>query len=122
MNTITPVASQFWCVRAAMLLSLWANHANSQVPDIAQTTEVHGGLVIQLDASDTRTAAKLSLTGRYLIHVLDLDAKKVDTAREHLREDGHYGLNRHATKVDFLMRKISRISSWCRTTQFRQQS
>ena len=92
MNTMTPVASQFWCVRAAMLLSLWANHANSQVSDIAQTTEVHGGLVIKLGTSDTRTAAKLSLTGRYLIHVLDLDAKKVDTAREHLREDGHYGL------------------------------
>lgn len=119
---MTPVASQFWCVRAAMLLSLWANHANSQVPDIAQTTEVHGGLVIPLGASDTRTAAKLSLNGRYLIHVLEVDAEKVDIARERLRENGHYGLNRHATKVDLLMRKISRISSWCRTTQFQQQS
>jgi len=122
MNTIGPVASKFWCVGAAMLFSLWANHANSQVLDIAQTSEVHGGVVIQLGASDTRTAAKLSLNGRYLIHVLEVDAEKVDIARERLRKDGHYGLNRHATKVDFPTRTISRTWSLCRTTQFRQQS
>ena len=92
MNTIRPVASKFWCISAAMLLSLWANHANSQVPDIAQTSEVHGGLVIQLGESGTRTAAKLSLNDRYLIHVLEVDAEKVDIARERLRKDGHYGL------------------------------
>ncbi len=47
---------------------------------------------MQLGASETGSAAQLSLTGRYLIHVLDPDEKKVQSARTSLRQHGHYGL------------------------------
>jgi outer membrane protein assembly factor BamB len=48
--------------------------------------------VVQLGASDIRSAAKLSLTGRYLIHVLDPNAAKTKSAQKRLRTEGYYGL------------------------------
>jgi len=53
---------------------------------------LQGGLIVQLGASDTQSAARLSRTGRYLIHVLDPDADKIEAARARLRKDGFYGL------------------------------
>ncbi|MDB4459300.1 PQQ-binding-like beta-propeller repeat protein, partial [bacterium] len=53
---------------------------------------VHGGLVVQLGASDTTTPALLSKTGRYIFHVLDNAPAKVESAREAIRTQGHYGL------------------------------
>ena len=91
MNTKKSVATRFACA-AAMAFSIWVSHANAQNRNLADVAGVHGGLVIQLGASDTQTAAKLSLTGRYLIHVLDPDARTIQTARKQLRKDGHYGL------------------------------
>jgi outer membrane protein assembly factor BamB len=87
-----------------MLSSVCANLANGQNLNPAQVAEVHGGLIIQLGAGGTRAAAELSLTGRYLIHVLDPDAAKVQAARSRLRKDGHYGLTwaEHARDPDRL--------------------
>lgn len=68
MNMKKSIASRFACL-AAMALSIWPNHANGQDSDLAKAAGVHGGLLIQLGAGETQTAAKLSLTGRYLIHV-----------------------------------------------------
>jgi len=69
-----------------------ARRAGGQHFDPAKAAGLQGGLVVQLGAGDTQAAAEMSLTGRYLIHVLDLDADKVQAARSLLREDGHYGL------------------------------
>ena len=91
MNMKKSIASQLACV-AAMAISIWGNHANAQNRNMAEVAGVHGGLVIQLGASETQTASNLSLTGRYLIHVLDPDASKVQSARERFRKNGHYGL------------------------------
>lgn len=54
--------------------------------------ELDGGLVVQLGASDTTLAAGLSLSGHYVIEVLDVDFAKVAAAREALRSNARYGL------------------------------
>ena len=53
---------------------------------------VHGGLVVQLGAGETETAARLSRTGRYVIHVLDTDPSKAKKARKALKTGGVYGI------------------------------
>lgn len=58
----------------------------------ATTTGLHGGLVVQLGASYTTSAANLSHSGRYLIHVMDPDVEQIESARSQLRKDGRYGL------------------------------
>lgn len=64
----------------------------AKVFDPTLAADLQGGLIVQLGAQDTDAAAKLSLTGRYLIHVLDPDAKTTFSAQQRLRDDGHYGL------------------------------
>jgi outer membrane protein assembly factor BamB len=60
--------------------------------DPAELAGLHGGLVVQLGGSDVTAAAELSLTGRYLIHVLDVDDDCVAAAQQQLRGQGYYGL------------------------------
>ena len=79
-------------VGLAVVLVGLIGQVRGQQFDPAKAVGLHGGLVVQLGASDTQAAARLSLTGRYLIHILDPDAAKVDSARSRLRKDGHYGL------------------------------
>lgn len=66
--------------------------SHAATPDPAKLAELHGGLIVQLGAGDTDRAAELSLTGRYLVHVLDPDAKKTESAQQRLRRSGYYGL------------------------------
>lgn len=66
--------------------------SNSPQIDPAEIVDLQGGLIVQLGAADVSAAAQLSLTGRYLIHVLDEDAGKVAAAQERLRDEGAYGL------------------------------
>ncbi|MCP4891292.1 MAG: PQQ-binding-like beta-propeller repeat protein [Planctomycetaceae bacterium] len=58
----------------------------------ADLAGLQGGLIVQLGASDTQAAAELSRTGRYLIHVLDTNAKAVQAAQQNLHQQGRYGL------------------------------
>ncbi len=66
--------------------------ATAQQFDPAKIAKLHGGLIVQLGASETDSAARLSLSGRYLIHLLDSNDAAVQAARVRLREDGQYGL------------------------------
>lgn len=84
--------NQWLSLVLVLVLVLSASRAHGQQSDPAKAAGLQGGLVVQLGASDTRAAAALSLTGRYLIHVLDADADKIQTARTQLRNEGHYGL------------------------------
>ncbi|MCA9137290.1 MAG: PQQ-binding-like beta-propeller repeat protein, partial [Planctomycetales bacterium] len=69
------------------------NVVNSvNVIDPAAVAGLQGGLIVQLGGQETDAAAKLSLTGRYLIHVLDPDQQVTKVAQESLRDDGCYGL------------------------------
>ena len=67
-----------------------ACHGNDESP--TELAGLEGGLIVQLGASDTQSAAKLSRTGRYLIHVLDQDPKTVLAAQQRLHQQGRYGL------------------------------
>ncbi|MFK8113070.1 MAG: PQQ-binding-like beta-propeller repeat protein, partial [Rubripirellula sp.] len=71
---------------------------------LTNLTDLHGGLVVQLGASDVESAAALSKTGRYLIHVLDLDEQKAKQAQSQLHKSGFYGLTwaERQTEVDLL--------------------
>ena len=60
--------------------------------DLSVVAGLHGGLIVQLGARDTTTAAELSLTGRYLIHLIDSSEETIDAAQKALRRDGYYGL------------------------------
>jgi outer membrane protein assembly factor BamB len=64
----------------------------AQRPDPANLAGLHGGLIVQLGARDVTAATELSLTGRYLVHVLDRDAAAVQAAQSQLQKAGHYGL------------------------------
>lgn len=87
-----PIPLRFRTVGVAAICIALAGHAHTQEFDPAKAAGLHGGLVVQLGASDTQAAIDLSLTGRYLIHVLDADAETIHSARARLRKDGHYGL------------------------------
>ena len=77
----------------AMVLSVISlDPVRAEEPNQATAASLHGGLIVQLGARDTASAAGLSLTGRYLIHVMDPDADAIESARSRLRRDGHYGL------------------------------
>ena len=58
----------------------------------AELAGLQGGLIVQLGGRDTSAAAELSRSGRYLIHVLELDGETTRAAQRALRESGHYGL------------------------------
>ncbi|MCA9269445.1 MAG: PQQ-binding-like beta-propeller repeat protein, partial [Planctomycetales bacterium] len=73
-------------------LASGAYQARAEHIDPAKAYGVPGGLVVQLGASEVDAAAELSLTGRYLIHVLERDPKTVESAQASVRRDGRYGL------------------------------
>ena len=58
-------------------------------PDLAG---VRGGLIVQLGGTKIDLAAELSQTGRYIVNVLENDAKEVEGARAKMRAAGFYGL------------------------------
>ena len=69
-----------------------ARAESAELADPAELADLHGGLIVQIGGGDVSAAAKLSLTGRYLIHVLDDDDDQVTTAQRQLRDQGYYGL------------------------------
>lgn len=60
--------------------------------DPASLVGLRGGLVVQLGGSDSVTPAALSRTGRYVVQVVDTDARVVETARKRFHLGGRYGL------------------------------
>jgi len=76
----------------ALVCVAGAGHTHGQQADPAKIAELQGELGVQLGASDTQTAAELSLTGRYLIHVLDADADNGEAAHSQWRNEKLYGL------------------------------
>ena len=76
----------------AILFISQSNRAYAEDFNPAKAAGLHGGLIVQLGATDAKAATQLSLTGRYLIHILDADAEKVQAARTKIRKEGYYGL------------------------------
>lgn len=91
-DRVTSVASAIFVVLAA-LSSATDSAAKAPPPfDPAGAANLQGGLIVQLGGQNTDAAARLSQSGRYLIHVLDPDAQVTQSAQQRLREQGHYGL------------------------------
>ena len=61
---------------------------------------VHGGLVVRIGAAETDDIARLSWTGRYLVHVLDEKPAATEKAQKSLRRNGVYGLAFAETLAD----------------------
>ena len=79
-------------IHAFVFFASLACQIQAQQFDPVKLSELHGGLVVQLGASEMDAATELSRTGRYLIHVLDPDPETVQSAQMHLHKEGHYGL------------------------------
>ncbi|MDV6029913.1 MAG: hypothetical protein F9B45_07355 [Phycisphaera sp. RhM] len=74
-DRVTSVASAIFVVLAA-LSSATDSAAKAPPPfDPAGAANLQGGLIVQLGGQNTDAAARLSQSGRYLIHVLDPDAQ-----------------------------------------------
>lgn len=69
--------------------------------DPAALAGLRGGLVVQLGGSDSATPGTLSQTGRYVIQVLDRDARVIETARKRFYLEGRYGLVTAERVADF---------------------
>ena len=65
---------------------------SSRAADPLSDEGIHGGLVVQLGATDIEEPIRLSLTGRYVIHILDSNPKAVERAQNQIRKNGFYGL------------------------------
>ena len=86
-------------MRSIALFAAFGVHFFCQNPSIcaenenpASLAKIHGGLVVQLGASNAGTASELAETGRYVIHLLDTDAQAIGKARTSLRRDHLYGV------------------------------
>ncbi|MEE2934985.1 MAG: hypothetical protein VYA84_03205 [Planctomycetota bacterium] len=78
----TPSVSRITSLFLAAVLLVTACQAclgNDDNP--ADLAGLQGGLIVQLGANDMQAAAELSRTGRYLMHVLDTNAKVVQSTQ-----------------------------------------
>ena len=62
-----------------------------QVDTILELAGFQGGLIVQLGCGDGQTTEELAKQGNCLLHGLDTDRAKVETARSHLQTLGLYG-------------------------------
>ncbi|MCL4201170.1 MAG: PQQ-binding-like beta-propeller repeat protein [Pirellulaceae bacterium] len=58
---------------------------------LLDATGFQGGVIVHLGCGDGRVTAALAAPGNGLVHGLDTDAARVQTAREHLHQLGRYG-------------------------------
>ncbi len=77
----------FMCAALQAVVSLPLSFAAE-----AELAQVHGGLVVQVGASDTATAVSLARTGRYIVHLLGTDKKIVEQMRVELHQQNVYGI------------------------------
>ena len=58
---------------------------------VLRESDVKGGLIVVVGCDDPAWIAGLRANDSYLVHALDIDAVKVDKAREHIQSLGVYG-------------------------------
>ncbi|MHC4996502.1 MAG: outer membrane protein assembly factor BamB family protein [Planctomycetota bacterium] len=90
MKHFTSFPKHVFCGALLALCGAFSLHAQSFDP--VKDANLHGGLIVQLGASQTETASQLSNSGRYLIHLLDPNSQSIESARSRIKADGHYGL------------------------------
>ncbi|MFH1267038.1 MAG: PQQ-binding-like beta-propeller repeat protein, partial [Planctomycetota bacterium] len=82
-----------WILLAAICLSAPGilKAAEQSAHEILTATGVRGGLIVHLGSADGKLTAALGVGQGYLVQGLDTDAKKVESAREHVHSLGLYG-------------------------------
>ncbi|GIW78922.1 MAG: hypothetical protein KatS3mg105_0729 [Gemmatales bacterium] len=90
MRTINNFGNWIGAALCLIVGSFGGVHAGEYDP--VKEAGLSGGLLVQLGAGDTTSAARLSHSGRFLIHVLDGNSAKVEAARRNLTDNGFYGL------------------------------
>ncbi len=81
----------FMCTALQAVVSLPLSFAAEEVAE-AELAQVHGGLVVQVGASDAATAVSLARTGRYIVHLLGTDKRIVEQMRVELHQQNVYGI------------------------------
>ena len=71
----------------------WAHpsHATESAGEILQMSGVTGGLIVHLGCGDGHLTAALRASDSFVVHGLDADPAKVETARGTIRQAGLYG-------------------------------
>jgi len=62
-----------------------------QAKQIFEVTGIKGGLIVHVGCGDGQLAASLGASDGYLVHGIDVDARKVKAARRHIQSLGLYG-------------------------------
>lgn len=62
-----------------------------QAKQIFEVTGIKGGLIVHVGCGDGQLAASLGASDGYLVHGIDVDARKVGAARRHIQSLGLYG-------------------------------
>ena len=79
------------CLPAALAPAAAPADAKALAGEILSAAAVSGGLCVQVGAGDGTLAAELAAGGRFLVHGLEPDAAKAETAVRHIRSRGLYG-------------------------------
>ena len=81
-----------------VLASLWADglparatEHGSNVIEVLAALDTPGGLVVQLGASQLDLVTELARTGRFVIHVVDRNALRVEHLRRRISDENLYG-------------------------------
>ncbi|MHC4631982.1 MAG: methyltransferase domain-containing protein [Planctomycetota bacterium] len=59
--------------------------------DVIEDSGIKGGIIVQVGCKDAKSLASLLVNEKYLVHGLDVDAKKIARIRDSLRSDHLYG-------------------------------
>lgn len=79
-----------WFALLACPLYLSANPAED-AREILIQSKATGGLIVQLGCGNGKLLAELGKDARFLVHGLERDSSKIESARESIREKGSYG-------------------------------
>ncbi|MHC4433433.1 MAG: class I SAM-dependent methyltransferase, partial [Planctomycetota bacterium] len=58
---------------------------------VVEDDKLRGGIIVQVGCKDGKSLASLLLNSNFLVHGLDVDAKRIEEVRDSLRSDRLYG-------------------------------
>ncbi|HUV64857.1 MAG TPA: hypothetical protein VMW24_13240, partial [Sedimentisphaerales bacterium] len=74
------------CIVAIVMLVVVPTFAG-----VVEDSGIKGGIVVQVGCKDGKSLASLLVNEKFLVHGLDVDAKRIAKVRDSLRSDHLYG-------------------------------